>query len=271
MRKGAFFLPKTDERVRLYDTANAEKVSPEAYLDSEYFSYTTLANGKTVIYPNIQKLLATTVDDTPAGAIDGVNTEFSFSNTVVISTVRVYLNGVRLHPTDYAVTETTLTLNEAPHERDYLRVFYGIYTPDERVTGEQPTGAINGANKVFSLSGAPSSTKMDVYLNGIMQEMAAYAISANTITFEEAPFAGDVIVVDYTISSTDSGSYDVTPAGNIDGVNTAYTLPETPTAARVYLNGIRQLEGTHYARAGDTITFTAAPQSGDWILVDYEL
>jgi len=272
MRKGTFFLPQLDERVRLLNAATGEKASPDAYLDSEYFSYSTLQSGKTVIYPNIRKLLDVTVDDTPAGAIDGVNKEFTFSSKAVISTVRVYLNGVRLYPSAYTVTENTLTLLQAPAVDDLLRVFYGVYKPDLRVTGEQPSGDIDGVNKVFQLSNSPSSSKLDVYLNGILQASSAFTVSASQITFSEAPYAGDVIVVDYTMSNTAyGGSFNITPAGDIDGVNTVFTLPESPSAVLVYLNGIRQVNVAHYSIAGDTITFTQPPEAGDWILIDYEL
>jgi len=64
-----------------------------------------------------------------------------------------------------------------------------------------------------------------------------------------------------------------TPSGLIDGANTTYTLANTPVAGtvRVYLNGLRQEEGSgkDYQISGDTITFAVAPDSGDILLVDY--
>lgn len=59
---------------------------------------------------------------------------------------------------------------------------------------------------------------------------------------------------------------DETPAGSIDGANQAFTLtlaPSPVTSLRVYVNGLLQRRGTDYVLSGTTITYTAAPQSGD--------
>jgi hypothetical protein len=65
-------------------------------------------------------------------------------------------------------------------------------------TRETPTGAVNGSNSTFTLAHTPSTGSEQVYLNGVLQQIAAdYTISAATITFIPAPFAGDSIVVSY--------------------------------------------------------------------------
>ncbi len=52
-----------------------------------------------------------------------------------------------------------------------------------------------------------------------------------------------------------------TPTGVIDGVNTTYTLSQTPTANSLllFLNGQYQTEGSEYTLSGSTITFAVAP------------
>ncbi len=66
----------------------------------------------------------------------------------------------------------------------------------------------------------------------------------------------------------------VTPAGNIDGVNTIFTLPLAPspiTSLQLYLNGVLLSPATQYDRSGTTpyalsgatITLKDPPQSGD--------
>jgi hypothetical protein len=66
----------------------------------------------------------------------------------------------------------------------------------------------------------------------------------------------------------------VTPAGNIDSVNTVFTLPEAPspvTSLQLYLNGILlgpalqydRSGTTPYAISGATITLKDPPQTGD--------
>lgn len=63
------------------------------------------------------------------------------------------------------------------------------------------------------------------------------------------------------------------PSGTINGTNTDFTLASTPVSGsvHVYLNGIRQTPGVgnDYTISGTTITFAAAPVSGDALLCDY--
>lgn len=63
------------------------------------------------------------------------------------------------------------------------------------------------------------------------------------------------------------------PTGLINSSNTAYTLANAPLAGKesVYLNGLLQNVGggNDYTISGDTITFNAAPTTGDVLLVSY--
>jgi hypothetical protein len=62
-----------------------------------------------------------------------------------------------------------------------------------------------------------------------------------------------------------------TPSGTLNGSNKAFTLAHSPLTGKdaVYLNGVLQVRGTDYTISGSTITFTAAPFSGDLIRVIY--
>lgn len=65
-----------------------------------------------------------------------------------------------------------------------------------------------------------------------------------------------------------------TPNGNIDGTNDTFTTHYNykPNTTKVYLNGVRQSEGTtgDYIESGtNEIVFTTNPQTNDIILVDY--
>lgn len=63
-----------------------------------------------------------------------------------------------------------------------------------------------------------------------------------------------------------------TPSGTVNGVNTTFTLANTPVAALgviVLLDGIPQYNGSDYSVSGTTITFTAAPASGSTIFAYY--
>lgn len=64
-----------------------------------------------------------------------------------------------------------------------------------------------------------------------------------------------------------------TPAGVVNGINAIFTLAFTPTVGSdsVYLNGVRLKRGAlqDYTISGAVITMSAAPQTGDGLLVDY--
>ncbi len=67
---------------------------------------------------------------------------------------------------------------------------------------------------------------------------------------------------------------DETPSGTKNGVNTAFTINNTPnptTSLKVYLNGQRLALTTDYTFSGRTITFITAPLSTDTIKVDYRI
>lgn len=203
---------------------------------------------------------------------DGTTTEITLNTKPHEYTVRVYLNGVRQHPNDYTVADKTVTFNDPPWAGDKIQIFYEPFYPSQEIGGEVPAGAIDGSNKNFTLTETPDPASVNVYLNGILQASSAYVINGNVVTLDEAPYTGDYIIIDYkTDTAPANAGYNQSPTGLVDGSNTVYTLPVSPTKVMVYLNGVRQLEDTHFTHAGDTITFSQAPYSGDWIIVDYEL
>lgn len=66
------------------------------------------------------------------------------------------------------------------------------------ITGETPSGAINGTNVTFTFANTPIANKEIVYLNGIRQKrITDYTISAGVITFLTAPITGDELLADY--------------------------------------------------------------------------
>jgi len=68
------------------------------------------------------------------------------------------------------------------------------------VFNEVPTGDIDGVNDEFELAASPVAGKVEVFLNGVLQEPGVgndYTIAADTITFEDAPLSGDKILVNY--------------------------------------------------------------------------
>ena len=83
--------------------------------------------------------------------------------------------------------------------RRYLNdVATGGFVPNY-IDEELPTGTVNGVNKVFSTSIAPSpGSSVYVFLNGqLMTPTVDYALSGGTVTFVTAPGIGDVLLISY--------------------------------------------------------------------------
>lgn len=63
-----------------------------------------------------------------------------------------------------------------------------------------------------------------------------------------------------------------TPSGTVNGVNTAFTLSETPIendSVDIYLDGLLQTEGVNYTLSATSITMITVPQLGQELLAKY--
>lgn len=68
------------------------------------------------------------------------------------------------------------------------------------VIGEAPTGTINGINTAFVLANTPAAGSLEVFTNGLRQEVAVdYTLAVATITFLSGaiPQTGDVVLANY--------------------------------------------------------------------------
>lgn len=151
------------------------------------------------------------------------------------------------------------------------------------VSGEVPSGTINGSNTAFTLSQTPTSGSEIVYLNGVRQQRGGsndYTISGDTITFISAPLSGDVILVDYLISissfSAPSEAFVVNELVNEtpNGATTAFTVDNAfiSGSEQVYRDGqLMRGGGEDYTATPGTgtITFVTAPVTNSVILVTY--
>jgi len=149
--------------------------------------------------------------------------------------------------------------------------------------GEIPSGVVNGSNASFTLANTPNpSASLTVFRNGLLQMRGLdYTLSGNTLTFGASylPQPGDVVQASYRVSVSLSGVGFVdqeTPAGAINGVNTSFTLSQTPnpvSSLAVYLNGLRLAPGVDYNAGAATITFGTGlqPQPGDVLQCSYRI
>lgn len=120
------------------------------------------------------------------------------------------IRGTQIH--DEAITEAKLAVYNAP-TNGYVLTWNTSESKFEwkaRIDAitEYPSGLINGSNKVFTLSYAPESGSLSVYLNGLYQEEGSgndYVISGSSITFIDAPQAGDLIIVSYATDQIAGG------------------------------------------------------------------
>lgn len=143
---------------------------------------------------------------------------------------------------------------------------------------ETPAGAINGTNPTFTLANVPSpASSLRIFVNGVEQTPTTdFTLALQTITFTNPPIVGDQISADYryhTVVSFNVGIVDdEIPTGSVNGTNAVFTLANAPaptSAIRLYLNGVRQLQGTDFTLSGKTITFTTPPTTGDILQAFY--
>ena len=151
------------------------------------------------------------------------------------------------------------------------------------VDGEIPAGAVNGSNATFTLANIPNPTSsLALYRNGLLlQENADYTLSSGSINMQSTavPQTGDTLVASYRMSASLPGvgfMDQETPAGSINGLNTLFTLAQTPNPSgslAVFRNGVRLKSGVDYTTAGNSITFGSGtvPQTGDILQCSYRI
>lgn len=135
------------------------------------------------------------------GTLDGSNTVFTLSNTPIINSQTIYINGLMQDiGDDYTISGNTVTFVIAPlaGSRPVANYQYGGTPSATWVASEVPSGAVDGSNTNFIMAHTPISGSQAVYLNGLLQtEITDYTLSASTITFVTAPTSGSQVVVNY--------------------------------------------------------------------------
>jgi hypothetical protein len=63
--------------------------------------------------------------------------------------------------------------------------------------GETPSGAINGANTIFTILHAPIAGTVAVFINGLQQASTDFTVSGKTITLNVAPNSGSQLAIQY--------------------------------------------------------------------------
>jgi hypothetical protein len=141
------------------------------------------------------------------------------SNTLsyVVGNINVYLNGILLVPTtDYtAATSTSVTLVNSAAASDVVQIetFVKVLGTADQVT-DAFTG--DGSTAAYTLSENPDSENNTlVYVDGVYQEKATYAVSGTTLTFDaNVPNGASIEVVIASRNVTVDNVDDLTVTGN---------------------------------------------------------
>ncbi len=151
------------------------------------------------------------------------------------------------------------------------------------VDAEIPSGAVNGSNVTFTLANLPSPTaSVALSRNGLLMKQGLdYTISSNTVSFltGAVPQPGDTILASYRLGGSLPGVGFIdgeTPAGAINGVNTFFTLTQSPSPAAslaLFRSGVRLKSGADYTISGNGVTFVTGhvPQTGDVLQCSYRV
>lgn len=116
--------------------------------------------------------------ETPSGTIDGLNMVFTLSHDPAPkSSLMFYVNGVLQSEgmtKDYLLSDNSITTVTAPSINSRITATYSYLTDPDAGSNiawmEEPTGAVDGSNSLFTLSQAPiPSTALMLYYNGVLQ------------------------------------------------------------------------------------------------------
>lgn len=121
----------------------------------------------------------------------------------------------------------------------------------------------------------PPTAAILVYLPGTQFGFALATLDPTTVTIDLTnPLAPVVKGQPGPPGPTINFADGEVPGGAVDGVNTSFTLANTPNPAaslKLFRNGLLQKAGFDYTLAGKTVSFVApaTPQATDTLLADY--
>ncbi len=134
-------------------------------------------------------------------AINGTRGRRQESATKAV-TLPIPINGVAGLST--ALSNINATLSSLTSTANSVTTTVQTLSSVTAIYAETPSGAANGANRIFTLSAVPQQGKLALFRNGIRQEVGIdYSLNGATITFTSAatPQSGDVLIADYLTSA----------------------------------------------------------------------
>ena len=127
----------------------------------------------------------------------GSQTAFTLTTTVTEENMTfVFLEGIYQDKSTYTISGTTLTFATAPQSGYNVEVMVlgAISASTNALYTDTFTG--NGSTTAYALGITPVDLNaIDVYLNGLYQNVSTLSLSANTVTFATAPPSGVIIEI----------------------------------------------------------------------------
>jgi hypothetical protein len=131
--------------------------------------------------------------------------------------VLVFVEGVFMNPNDFVLNGTTLTLDAAPPNGRKI-VVYHVSAAVAGTGVHQNSYTGNGSTTAYTLGvSADSENNTQVYIDGVYQNKATYAISGTTLTFDAAPANSAAIEV-MTFTQTNINTFPASGISNLTEV-----------------------------------------------------
>jgi hypothetical protein len=188
----------------------------------------------------------------------GSQTAFTLTTTVNEENMTfVFLEGIYQDKSTYAISGTTLTFATAPQSGYNVEVMVlgAISASTNALYTDTFTG--NGSTTAYALGITPVDLNaIDVYLNGLYQNVSTLSLSANTVTFATAPPSGVIIEIRSVGFLNSGGTLSPATLTGGTGINVTTNSPNNFTIANTLGGGI------DWDTTIQTATFSGNPGRG---------
>ena len=189
----------------------------------------------------------------------GSQTAFTLTTTVTEENMTfVFLEGIYQDKSTYAISGTTLTFATAPQSGYNVEVMVlgAISASTNALYTDTFTG--NGSTTAYALGITPVDLNaIDVYLNGLYQNVSTLSLSANTVTFATAPPSGVIIEI-RSVGFLNSGGT-LSPATLIGGTGIE-VITNSPNNFTIN-NTLVDVTVSFNAPTGQSLTYTTPGSS----------
>lgn len=188
----------------------------------------------------------------------GSQTAFTLNTTVNEENMTfVFLEGIYQDKSTYSISGTTLTFTTAPQSGYNIEVMVlgAISASTNALYTDTFTG--DGSTTAYALGITPVDLNaIEVYLNGLYQNVSTLTLSANTVTFATAPPSGVIIEIRSVGFLNSGGTLAPATLTGGTGINVTTNSPNNFTIANTLGGGI------DWDTNIKTTTFSANPGRG---------